>query len=94
VSKVLKKLYHFTPQHDTVLVQPNAIDSHFLQKHLEVYNQFPPIFKTANTRWGDAWDDKSYPTPEPLLVKPTKSSHDILLQEATMYTWICYTKLK
>ena len=84
----------FTPQHEAVTVQPNNFDSRMLQKNLDVYYEFPPVCKTDKTRWGDEWNDDSYPTPEPLLDRPTKPSQEIFLDEAKSYTWICYTKLK
>jgi hypothetical protein len=83
-----------TPQYKAYKIQPNKIDARMLHKNLEVYYEFPPVFKTPKTRWGDNWDDTSYPTPEPLLKKPTKPSHNVFLDEAMFYTWICYAKLK
>jgi hypothetical protein len=83
-----------TPQYDAVKIRPNDIDSKMLQKHIEVYYEFPPVFKAGKTRWGDDWDDVIYPTPEPLLDQPTKSTHEIFVEDAMHYTWICYVKLK
>lgn len=84
----LKSLY------DAMKICPNNIDSRMLQKHLEIYYEFPPVFKTSKTRWGDEWDEVLYPTPKPLLEKPTKSTHNVFIDEAVFYTWICYAKLK
>lgn len=83
-----------TPQYEAVRIQPNSIDSRMLKKHLDVYYEFPPVFKTEKTRWGDVWNETTYPTPKPLLKQPTKPSHDLFLDEAVDYTWICYAKLK
>ncbi|MEO8045846.1 MAG: hypothetical protein ABI684_01040 [Nitrospirota bacterium] len=83
-----------TPQYDAVKIRPNDIDSRVLERHLEIYYEFPPVFMTNKTRWGDDWDDVSYPTPEPLLEKPTKSTHETFVDEAMFYTWICYAKIK
>ncbi|MGF1591559.1 MAG: hypothetical protein ACFCU7_20410 [Pleurocapsa sp.] len=98
-AKILSKLVKplkispmLTPQDETA-IKPNKIDAGLLQKHLDVYYEFPPVFKTAQTRWGDDWDE-SYPTPEPLLKRVTKPAHDVFLDEAKSYTWICYAKLK
>jgi hypothetical protein len=65
-----------------------------LQKHLDVYYEFPPVFKTEKTRWGDEWNEPSYPTPEPLLDQLTKSTQEVFLDEVVFYTWIFYAKLK
>ena len=65
-----------------------------LSSIIDIYQEMPPIFKSRNTRWGDAWDDDNYPTPEPLL-----SDNDVLRYkefslERLDYTWICYIELK
>jgi hypothetical protein len=78
---------------NTRTITANDRDSRLIKKHLSIYYEFPPIFKTDITRWGDAWDESVYPTPRPLLHKPAKSAHGILFDEAMSYTWICYVKL-
>lgn len=83
-----------TPQYEAVKIRPNDIDSKMLEKNLDVYYEFPPVFKTSKTRWGDEWDDTTYPTPEPLIEHSEKSSHQLFVDEAVFYTWICYAKLK
>ena len=83
-----------TPQYDTVNIRPNQIDSRMLYKHLEIYYEFPPVVKTSKTRWGDDWNDVLYPTPEPILSKPSRPKYEIFIDEAMFYTWICYAKLK
>ena len=83
-----------TPQYEAVKIPPNAIDSRMLQKQLEVYYEFPPVFKMSKTRWGDEWNDELYPTPKPLLEQSNKSTHEVFWDEALNYTWICYAKLK
>jgi len=83
-----------TPQYQSVTIRPNDHDSVKLRKQLDVYYEFPPVFKTGQTRWGDAWSKEKYPTPAPLLTEPTETSHDILRDEALAYTWICYARLK
>lgn len=101
-AKLLRKLAelagispdHLMPQHETVNIRPNAADSAMLQKRLEVYFEFPPVFRAGNTRWGDAWDEASYPTAEPLLETATQPTHRVFLDEAMFYTWICYARLK
>ncbi|ODS29720.1 MAG: hypothetical protein SCARUB_05178 [Candidatus Scalindua rubra] len=102
VSRILRRIARLiglsqisiAPQYEAMMIQPNNIDSRMMQKHLYVYYEFPPVFKTSKTRFGDEWNETSYSTPEPLLDRPIKSSHDIFLDEAKSYTWICYVKLK
>lgn len=69
--------------------------SKWLQSNLEVYYEFPPIFKGKTTRWNDDWDDK-YPTQLPLLDfnENYNESFQIFIDEYTDYTWICYGKIK
>jgi hypothetical protein len=83
-----------TPQYETVKVRPNNNDSRMLQKNLDVYYEFPPVIKSCKTRWGDEWEDGSYPTPAPLLEQSDKSTRKLFVDEAVHYTWICYAKLK
>jgi hypothetical protein len=75
-------------------VQPNNFDSNLLHKHLEIYSEFPPIFKSKYTRWSDEWEDKHYPTPPPVLTELENIDYKIYQEEAMFYTWICYAKLK
>lgn len=101
-SKILSRLAGLTgrpqsflaPRSQPAAIPPNHIDSRLLHKHLDVYHEFPPVFKASKTRWGDNWDEDFYPTPEPLLEQPAKPSQDIFLEEAMSYTWICYARLK
>ena len=75
-------------------VYPNEIDAMYLRQNLEIYHEFPPIFRTTQTRWDDTWDNDKYPTPEPLLNSVDNIYQQIYLDEATSYTWMCYVKLK
>jgi len=94
LAKVLR-ISPITPtlQYSRTKIAPNKIDSQLLREQLDVYYEFPPVFKTAKTRWGDDWSESSYPTPEPLLDRVTKSTHKVFFDEAEFYTWICYAKL-
>lgn len=83
-----------TPQYEVVNIRPNNNDSRMLQKNLNVYYEFPPVIKSSKTRWGDEWEDVSYPTPEPLLKQSDESTRKLFVDEAMYYTWICYAKLK
>ncbi len=73
-------------------IKPNSFDSEILKKHLNIYYEFPPLFKTETIFWGDIWDNK-YPTPEALFKYLTPSLKNFTA-ELPYYTWLCYTHLK
>ncbi len=81
-------------EHTLTEIRPNEVDAAYLKQNLEIYYEFPPIYKTALTRWGDAWNDERYPTPEPLLQTVEKEYQAVYQAEATSYNWICYAKLR
>ena len=58
---------------------------------LDLYYEFPPLFKEEKTRWGDEWDDTRYPTKPPIF---GSDFTDDLRSEALHYTWICLVRLK
>jgi hypothetical protein len=69
--------------------------SKFLKKHIEVYCEFPPVFKRDKTRWGDNWDDKNYPTEHPIFNQlKNNEKYKLFYDDALGYTWIAYVKLK
>ena len=74
-------------------IPANEVDAKYLKQSLEVYYEFPPIFKAERTRWGDLWDDENYPTPEPLLNSVEREYQQLYVDEAVYYTWMCYVKL-
>ena len=94
VRQIGLALLFLSPQYEVSRIYPNEVDARVLRKNLEVYAEFPPVFKPEKTRWGDDWDEQEYPTPLPLLGRPEKPSHQLFLDEAMWYTWICYAKLK
>ncbi len=65
-----------------------------LQKHIEIYQEFPPVIQTATTRWNTPWTPDTHPTPPPLLDRPREAAHAVFQDEAQAYTWICYVRLK
>lgn len=75
-------------------IPANEVDAKYLRENLEVYYEFPPIFKAERTRWGDLWDDRNYPTPKPLLSSVERDYQQLYMDEAVYYTWMCYVKLK
>jgi len=62
-------------------------------EYVDVYQELPPIFKPEETRWGDAWNNKDYPTEQELLSIDQKSKFEIFFNESKDYTWICYMEL-
>lgn len=75
-------------------VAPNAIDARYLEENLDCYCELPPVFQLEATRWGDAWTNDKYPTPEPLLKRITHPYEQVYFDEGRFYTWIAYARLK
>ena len=75
-------------------VAPNDIDAKYLRQNLSVYCELPPVFKVERMRFGTAWDDENFPTPEPLLQSVEQDYQRRFLDEAASYTWMCYARLK
>ncbi|MAJ30415.1 MAG: hypothetical protein CMQ73_04065 [Gammaproteobacteria bacterium] len=75
-------------------ILPN--ENHFknIDKIIETYYEFPPIFKTIETRWGDNWTEEFYPTEKPILDNSYKDKYKKAFEEAKDYNWLCYVKLK
>ena len=71
----------------------NSVDASYLRENLEIYYQFPPVFKLAEIRWNDPWNEDCHPTPEP-LTSVEAPYQQVFLDEAADYAWICYAKLK
>lgn len=81
------------PEYQSKRILPNEHDAKVLRKWLEVYYEFPPIFKREVTRWGDSWNEEDYPSPPPILDSSEKEQFNTFFQEAAFYTWICYIRL-
>ena len=75
-------------------IKPNQKDAAKIRELLDIYYEFPPVFRKKSTRWGDEWSDHLYPTPKALMELPKKDTHNIYWNEATNYTWMCYARLK
>lgn len=86
-----------TEQFKTIAVKPNNQDKFFLDKNLEIYFEFPPIYKPPTTRWADSWTDEIYPTQRPVIGEISEedlnSSDDFYKNECKWYTWICFARL-
>ncbi len=88
----LKQKLLGTPADHAELVAPNQADAAYMRRNLEVYYEFPPVFRPAQTRWGDEWDER-YPTPDPLLREARAAFEKLYADEAKDYTWISYVRL-
>lgn len=75
-------------------VQPGSRNARILAESLDVYYEFPPVYRPPTTRWADAWTDERYPTPEPVCDWEDGSCPDVFRQEAQDYTWLCYVKVR
>lgn len=75
-------------------IKPNAQDAEHLRQILDIYYEFPPVFKKDQTRWKDKWDEVNYPTSEPLYTKREQEYLEVFEQEAIFYNWICLARLK
>lgn len=73
---------------------PGTADAAMLRRNLEIYCEFPPVLKTARTRWGDEWREPAYPTPPAVLGEVERAGQRVFLDEAMDYNWICYARLK
>ena len=82
-----------TPQYARRCIAPNTHDAAILRNHLDVYYEFPPVYKPDTTRWGDSWTMENYPTPAPLIGSAEPHRHPVFWDEAVYYTWICYVRL-
>jgi hypothetical protein len=69
-------------------------DEPYLRENTDIYQELPPVFRVPRTRWGDEWNDASYPTPEPLLTAVEAPYQQVFLDEAQAYTWMCYVRVK
>jgi len=64
-----------------------------LERALDIYSEFPPVRRSAATRWGDPWDAERYPTPAPLFTEEPAAG-DVFARDADSYTWICYARVR
>ena len=72
--------------------QPSLSDFETLQSSIEIYQEMPPIFSDAKTRWGCDWLSK-YETPNSLLSSDLANEYELFYEERLDYTWICYIEL-
>ena len=74
-------------------VKPNNVDFRFIERNIETYYEFPPIFKHSKTKWNDNWNDEEYPTENPLLDNSQKLENQTAFDPSNFYTWPTYVKL-
>lgn len=72
-------------------VPANSDHYHQLQRHLKTYFEFPPLYRTAQTRWGDDWDGERYKSKEAVFEGATEG---LFFEEAKDYTWLTFVELK
>ena len=91
-QKILKiKLQQLIGCENSSIIEANSVHSFELIKNLNLYYEFPPLFKEDLTRWGDQWNPDNYPTKPPIFDNDVKHN---LRKEALDYTWICLIELK
>jgi hypothetical protein len=97
LGRLLRRL-HILPrgiaQYHADNVAPNIHDAKIVQRWIDVYYEFPPVFKADKTRWGFDWNDQTCPTPVPVLNNDERSNFEVFYEDAMYYTWICYLRLK
>ena len=86
-----KELFKHNFYLDDVL--PNKNHFTMINRIINRYYEFPPIFKTQTTRWGDEWNDINYPTEAPILNLSERYNYETAFNEAKAYNWICYIEL-
>ena len=75
-------------------ILPNATDLEYLKSNLDIYYEFPPIFKPDISRWGDTIDDERFPSKDPLYKAVEKDYLQVYKDDSKEYNWLCYVKLK
>jgi hypothetical protein len=94
-KKVLSQQRYITDFYgDRIWADHKMEDYEYFVSNVKIYFEFPPIFKSNITRWGDEWNDINYPTKKPLLEEIDKDKYPLFYKESTGYTWICYVELK
>ena len=68
-------------------------DINIIERNIETYYEFPPIFKHSKTKWNDNWNDEEYPTENPLLDNSQKLENQTAFDPSNFYTWPTYVKL-
>tara|TARA_B100000945_G_C20408630_1_gene611411 strand:- start:1047 stop:1979 length:933 start_codon:yes stop_codon:yes gene_type:complete len=98
LKKIKKNYKYFIPMQkisDWYLDEkkPNTNDFKLLNKNIDIYFEFPPLFKLKKTAWGEKWSS-AIPTKKPLLKDKEKNNLKINENELNSYNWICYIRFK
>tara|TARA_B110000971_G_C19966724_1_gene480595 strand:- start:251 stop:1108 length:858 start_codon:yes stop_codon:yes gene_type:complete len=73
-------------------VAPNITDLKYLNKNIEIYYEFPPIFKPIKSLTENIEYD-NYKIDEPLLGDEKKNKYQIAFDEKDHYNWFTYLRL-
>lgn len=88
----------YISQFQSFAVRPNKHHKYFLEKNLDIYFEFPPIYQSPLTRWGDTWSAEIYPTPKPIKGPISEEeviySNNFYINECKSYNWICFARIK
>tara|TARA_B100001063_G_C16675838_1_gene508985 strand:- start:52 stop:927 length:876 start_codon:yes stop_codon:yes gene_type:complete len=98
LKKMNKNFKKEIQKYDLSIQDVMETKNHFnnLEKIIDTYFEFPPVFKNKLTRWGDEWTDENYPTKEALIDLNTANieKYKDIYNESNSYNWMCYIKLK
>ena len=98
LKKIKKNFKKEIQKYDLSIQDVLETKNHFnnLEKIIDNYFEFPPVFKNKLTRWGDLWTDENYPTKEALLDLNTANieKYKDIYNESNSYNWMCYIKFK
>lgn len=74
--------------------KPSSIDFKILEKNMDIYYEFPPIFSNSQNRWGDSLNEDPYKIAKPLLEESSKNDFNLSEIELNSYNSLTYIKLK
>jgi hypothetical protein len=83
----LKKAF----ENEKYQILPQLPAREYLERVIECYGEFPPIFSLDTTRWNTRWDQ--HRTDDPLLTE-IGIGFEVLKSDMDQYTWINYLELK
>ena len=93
-SSLFKNRYPFIDHHRfrSNHVAPNKTDLKYLNKNIDIYYEFPPIFQPEKNLAEDI-DFSAYETKKPLLTDEEEKKYKIAHDEKNSYNWLTYIKL-
>ena len=75
-------------------VKPTNTDFKILEKNIDIYYEFPPIFSNSQNRWGDNLNEDFYKIEKKLLQESHKNDFNLSEIELNSYNSLTYIKLK